>query len=101
MSRSSNIFTRIEPEVKKQAEIVLNALGIPMSSAITMFLRQVILQKGLPFDVKLPASAVPIFGELSKKEFDAEIGKGMADYKAGNTQTVDEAFADIERETGA
>lgn len=52
--KSANLYARIEPEVKEQAEKILSALGIPASSAINMFYKQVILHKGLPFDVKLP-----------------------------------------------
>ena len=54
MAKSANVYARIEPEIKEQAEMILNALGIPASNAITMFYKQIILQKGLPFDVKLP-----------------------------------------------
>lgn len=54
MARTSNIFARVEPEVKEEAEKVLDQLGIPMSNAVGMFLRQVVLQNGIPFDVKLP-----------------------------------------------
>ena len=38
MARTSNVFARVEPEVKEQAEMVLNQLGIPMSNAVGMFL---------------------------------------------------------------
>ncbi|HPE94771.1 MAG TPA: type II toxin-antitoxin system RelB/DinJ family antitoxin [Bacillota bacterium] len=54
MARTSNIFARVEPEVKEQAEKILTELGIPMSNAIGLFLRQVVLQRGIPFDMKLP-----------------------------------------------
>ena len=54
MAKSANLYARIEPEVKEQAEAILSALGIPASNAITMFYKQVILQWGLPFEVKLP-----------------------------------------------
>ena len=54
MAKSANLYARIEPEVKEQAEAILSALGIPASNAITMFYKQVILQRGLPFEVKLP-----------------------------------------------
>ena len=57
MARTSNIFARVEPGIKEQAEEVLDQLGIPMSNAIGMFLRQVVLQRGIPFEMKLPASA--------------------------------------------
>ena len=44
MAKSANLYARIEPEVKEQAETILNALGIPASNAITMFYKQIILQ---------------------------------------------------------
>ena len=52
MKRTSNVFARVEPEVKEQAEKILSELGIPMSNAVGMFLRQVVLQRGIPFDMK-------------------------------------------------
>ena len=45
MARTSNVFARVEPEIKQQAESVLEQLGIPMSNAIGIFLRQVAMQK--------------------------------------------------------
>ncbi len=45
MPRTSNVFARVEPQVKEQAEKVLDQLGIPMSNAIGMFLRQIIIHK--------------------------------------------------------
>ena len=59
LAKTANLYARIEPELKEQAEAILTALGIPASNAITMFYRQIILQQGLPFDVKLP-SAKPV-----------------------------------------
>ena len=43
MARTANVFARVEPEVKEQAEQVLDRLGIPMSNAVGMFLRQIVL----------------------------------------------------------
>ena len=60
MAKSANLYARIEPEVKEQAEIILGELGIPASSAINMFYKQIILQRGLPFDVKLPQHPLDI-----------------------------------------
>ena len=37
MARTANIFVRVEPEIKEQAEKVLEQLGIPMSNAISLF----------------------------------------------------------------
>ena len=45
---------RIEEDVKKQAVELFNQLGIDMSSAVNMFLRQSIMRGGLPFSVEIP-----------------------------------------------
>ena len=50
-TKSSNLYVRIEPEVKEKAESILATLGISVSSAINMFYKQIIFQKGIPFDV--------------------------------------------------
>jgi DNA-damage-inducible protein J len=73
MARSSRIFARVEPEVKKQAEDVLEQLGIPMSNAINIFLRQIVLQKGILFEMKLPESEVFVYGSLTEEQFNTDI----------------------------
>ena len=66
MARTANVFARVEPEVKEQAEQVLDRLGIPMSNAVGMFLRQIVLQRGIPFEMKLPAYEEPVaYGSLT------------------------------------
>jgi len=94
MARTSNIFARVEPGVKEKAEEVLNQLGIPMSNAISMFLRQVVIHRGIPFEMKLPAKAPIEYRLLSKEQFDAEIVKGMDDIKSGRVHTA----ASVEKE---
>ncbi len=54
MDKSATLNLRVNPTVKEQAENVLRQLGIPMSTAIDMFLNQVTLVKGIPFPVTLP-----------------------------------------------
>ena len=45
---------RIDTDIKKQANSLFNELGMDMSSAVNIFLRQCILHRGLPFNVALP-----------------------------------------------
>ncbi len=52
-ARTANVIARVEPDVKEKAENILKSMGIPSSVAINMFYRQIILQHGLPFDVKI------------------------------------------------
>lgn len=48
------INCRIEPGLKHSAESILKRLGMTTSDAITLFMHQLVLQEGLPFDVKVP-----------------------------------------------
>lgn len=100
MTRTSNIFARVEPEIKEQAEQVLDQLGISMSNAVGMFLRQVVLQRGIPFDMKLPQNTPLAYESLTKAQFDAEIEKGMADIKAGRLYSADDVEAEMKRDYG-
>lgn len=45
---------RIDSSVKKQANELFNELGLDMSGAVNIFLRQCILRGGLPFKVEVP-----------------------------------------------
>lgn len=100
MARTSNVFARVEPEIKEQAEQVLESLGIPMSNAVSMFLRQVVLQRGIPFEVKLPKTALLNYGSLTREQFDAEMEKGMADVEAGRVYSADSIEAEMRRDFG-
>lgn len=99
MAKSANLYARIEPEVKEQAEMILNALGIPASNAITMFYKQIILNNGLPFEVKLPDHPLDV-SRMTGAQLDTELEKGYADMQAGRTVPVEQAFADIRKEFG-
>lgn len=100
MAKTANLYARIEPDVKEQAEQILLSLGIPASSAITMFYKQIILQRGLPFEVKLPANAPADVSKLTEAELDGELEKGYADMKAGRTRDAGDVFADIRKDYG-
>ena len=97
-AKSANLYARIEPEVKEQAENILSTLGIPASSAINMFYKQIILNRGLPFEVKIPGTRPVSMDKISEAELNAELEKGYADMVAGRTKLVRQAFADIDTE---
>jgi DNA-damage-inducible protein J len=48
------IHTRIDQNLKRKAELVFSSLGINTTEAIRMFLTQVTLRQGIPFDIKIP-----------------------------------------------
>ena len=78
------IHARVEPTLKHDAEKMLSELGLNMTQAITLFLQQVRLNRGLPFEVKLPTQQTQnALDELDKRE-----GKKFS--------SVDDLFDDLE-----
>ena len=100
MARTANVFARVEPELKEQAESVLDQLGIPMSNAIGMFLRQIVLQKVIPFEMKLPRTEPLAYGYLTKEQFDKEIEKGMSDVETGRVYSSNAIESEMKRDFG-
>ncbi len=99
-AKSANLYARIEPDVKEQAESILSALGISASNAINMFYKQIILNRGLPFEVKLPTAKPVNAAELTEAELDAELEKGYADMAARRIKPARQVFADIRKDYG-
>lgn len=52
MNNSTNLNIRIDKKVKENSEKVLEGLGLTMTTAINIFLRQVIRVNGIPFEIK-------------------------------------------------
>lgn len=100
MAKDANVFARVDASLKEQAESILSQLGMPMSSAINIFLNQVVLRRGLPFEVALPASTPLAIGAMTKEQFNAELQKGYDDCLAGRVEPAEKVFQEIEAELG-
>ncbi len=96
--KTASVNVRIAPELKEQAEVVLSELGIPMSNAIALFLKQVALQRGIPFDVKLPVAKPKVMAKLSEEEFDILMENGIRQHIEGKTKSASEVREMFERE---
>lgn len=55
MIKNAYINMRVNEKIKSESESVLNELGLSLSGAIDLFLIQIIKERGIPFDVKLPS----------------------------------------------
>lgn len=55
-NKSELIHIRIEPEIKQKSEEIFKQLGVSTSYAVSMFLSQVIMRNGFPFDVEIPSN---------------------------------------------
>lgn len=93
MEKSMTMNLRVNPIVKQQAEDVLKQLGVPMATAVDMFLRQIAMTGGIPFQVSLPkAPAAVNVDAMSVEQLRAELMAGYEDGKAGNVQNASAAF---------
>lgn len=93
MEKTATLNLRVNPTVKEQAEIVLSRLGVPMSTAINMYLNQISLTGGIPFAVTLPKTPEDINADvMTDKEIHAKLQNGYDDVKAGRVKKAAEAF---------
>jgi DNA-damage-inducible protein J len=83
MHKIATINTRIDPALKTKAEVILQQVGLTSSEAIRLFYKQICLNKGLPFTVKIPNK------KTLKAIHDADTGKT---HKANN---VNELFKQL------
>ena len=83
-AKSGFINARIEPKLKKSAEAVLDKIGLSTTDALTIFFKQVVAHKGMPFEVKVP---------------NRETIRAMRDAEAGRTEsftgTPEQLFAHV------
>ena len=52
--KTTTARARIRPDIKTEAESIIHDLGLSVSTAFELFYRQIILNRGLPFDVRIP-----------------------------------------------
>jgi addiction module RelB/DinJ family antitoxin len=96
MPKTSSIYTRLEPEIKEQAEQILSKLGIPVANAVNLFLHQVVLRKGIPFDISLPQNEPMMYSVLSAEQLHAEIEKGFTSLQEGKVVSAKEVREQIQ-----
>lgn len=100
MAKNVSVFTRVDPNVKEQAENVLGQLGISMATAIEIYLRQIAMQRKIPFDVALPPAQPIAFGALTDAQFNGLMEQSYAEYKQGETIAARDVEAEMHRKYG-
>jgi DNA-damage-inducible protein J len=96
VAKTASVYARIEPELKREAEKILDALGIPASNAVTMFYKQIVMHKGLPFEVKIPEPNLNV-SKLTVEELDEELDKGYQEYLRGESIPAKCVFAEMRK----
>ncbi len=91
--KSANVTARVQPEIKRQAEAVLDKIGLPVSVLIDTLYRQIIMTGGIPYSLAVPN--LPTRDTMTDAQFNAMMEKGYHEAKTGDGLSVDEAFAKI------
>ena len=95
--KTATLYARIEPDVKEQAESILSELGIPASTAIDMFYKQVIIHRGLPFAVVLPPRRPLALEDMGRDDLSTALTTGYEDVLAGRTRPAEDVCANLDR----
>lgn len=99
MQKSATLNLRVDPEVKQSAESVLSQLGLSMSAAVDMFLRQVSLTGGIPFRVALPEAprSLDVDSMTDRQLFEA-LSRGLQEAEEGRGVEAPVAFSRMREE---
>jgi addiction module RelB/DinJ family antitoxin len=98
MANTAAVYARIDTGLKENAEGIMSQLGMSPSSVIQMLYSQIVLQKGLPFEVKLPSREPTAIGGMTQAELDQELTKGIQSLRMGKGYSADEVDAVLTKE---
>ena len=95
--KTANVMARVEPQVKEQAEEIMDMLGIPVSVVINTLYKQIIMTRSIPFSLSVPK--VPAArDELDDAAFYAMMERGLKEAKTDQSRLASDVFADLKRE---
>lgn len=83
MHKTATVNTRIDPLLKEKAETILYKVGLSAAEAVRLFYTQICLQKGLPFEAKIPNKAT------------LQAMKDATSRKTKKASNVDDIFEDL------
>ena len=96
-SKTANVLARVEPDVKEQAEAIMAKLGISASVVINMLYKQIIMTKGIPFPLSVPAT-LKTRDEMDSVAFNAMMQRGLNEAKSDSSRPVADVFSELKRE---
>ncbi len=85
MAKTATIQTRVDPVIKGKTQKILKKLNISMSEAISIYLSQITLHNGIPFEIKFPNAVT------AKALKDSENGKNLH-----HVDSVDGLFQELD-----
>lgn len=91
MAATAMIHVRVDEETKAQAAETLAAMGLSVSDAVRVFLKRVVIEKAMPFEIRVPNSET----RAAMAEADDIVRTRRARFA-----NAEELFDALEKETG-
>lgn len=96
-AKTANVMARVEPNVKQQAEEIMEMLGIPVSVVINTLYKQIIMTHSIPFSLSIPS--IPVArDEMDEAAFRAMMERGLKEAKADESRLAADVFEEMKRE---
>lgn len=95
---SSTIQVKVDNKLKNDSDALFKELGTDTTSAVRMFLKQAVMVKGFPFDIKIQERDP--YTPLSREQIYADLDKSMKEAAAGNVKDVDLMIAEAKKKYG-
>ena len=97
----TTVNVRMDETLKKQLEWLCNELGMSISTAVTLFAKTAIRERGIPFELRVPQpNAQKAIEEMGKEELDAKLQTGLLAVAEGRVRSAKDVFYDMERKYG-
>lgn len=93
MAKTSSLHVRMEPKIKKEVERILDSLGMTSAEAINIYFKQIILNSGIPFEIKVPQFSDEMLEAIEEAN---DIEENPEKYKKYNS--VEELMKELENE---
>lgn len=96
MTKDSTVSARVETDVKNEAEDILKQLGIPVSVVINSLYRQIILKRGIPFNMTLSTEPKSL-DTMDEKQLNDMFEHSYAQVQTGEGRPAEDVFADLKK----
>jgi len=97
----TTVNVSMDESLKKQLEWLCNELGMSISTAVTLFAKTAVRERGIPFELRVPLPSPPkAMEDLGKEELDAKIQAGLLAVAEGRVRSAKDVFDDMERKYG-
>lgn len=100
MANTTPLTYRVDSDLKIKAESIIEELGMTPTVAIQIFYKKIIMEHGLPFDVKLKYPLPVSLDSISSREIDYELNKGFHSLQSEKTYSPDEVDELLAKEFG-